>query len=73
MVKIISDIAEKYKVSIRNVRRKYIDEIKNNEKDKNISQDDSKKFQDEVQKTTDNHIKSIDTDFKEKEKDLLKI
>ena len=73
LVKIISDIAEKYKVSIRNVRRKYIDEIKKNEKDKNISQDDSKKFQDEVQKTTDNHIKFVDKDFKEKEKDLLKI
>ena len=73
LVKIISDISEKYKVSIRNVRRKYIDDIKNNEKDKNISQDDSKKFQDDVQKTTDGHIKLIELDFKEKEKDLLKI
>ena len=73
LVKIISDIAEKYKVSIRNVRRKFIDDIKNNEKDKNISQDDSKKFQEDVQKITDINIKNIDSEFKEKEKDLLKI
>ena len=73
LVKIISDIAEKYKVSIRNVRRKFIDDIKNNEKDKNISQDDSKKFQEDVQKITDINIKNSDSEFKEKEKDLLKI
>ena len=73
LVKIISDIAEKYKVSIRNVRRKFIDDIKNNEKDKKISQDDSKKSQEDVQKTTDINIKNIDSEFKEKEKDLLKI
>ena len=73
LVKIISDISEKYKISIRNVRRKFIDDIKNDEKDKNISQDDSKKFQDDVQKNTDEHIKLIELDFKEKEKDLLKI
>ena len=73
LVKIISDISEKYKISIRNVRRKFIDDIKNDEKDKNISQDESKKFQDDAQKTTDDHIKFIELDFKEKEKDLLKI
>ena len=39
------------------------------EKDKNISQDDSKKFQEDVQKTTDEHIKLIELDFKEKEKE----
>ena len=73
LVKIISDISEKYKISIRNVRRKFIDDIKNDEKAKNISQDDSKKSQDDVQKTTDENIKLIELDFKEKEKDLLKI
>ena len=70
---IISDISEKYRVSIRNVRRKYIEEAKNSEKEKKISQDESKKEQEEIQKITDIHIKSIDLDFKEKEKDLLKI
>ncbi|MDC0861086.1 ribosome recycling factor [Alphaproteobacteria bacterium] len=73
LVKIISDISEKYRVSIRNVRRKYIDEVKISEKEKNTSQDESKKLQEEIQTITDNHIKSIDYDFKEKEKDLLKI
>ena len=73
LVKIISDISEKYKVSMRNVRRKFIDDIKSLEKNKSIPQDDSKKFQDEVQKITDSHVKIIELDFKEKEKDLLKI
>jgi ribosome recycling factor len=73
LVKIISDISEKYKVSIRNVRRKFIDEVKLSEKDKNTSQDESKKLQEEIQIITDNHIKTIDIDFKEKEKDLLKM
>ena len=37
LVKIISEISEKFKISIRNIRRKYLDEIKNFEKDKSIS------------------------------------
>ena len=57
LVKIISEISEKFKISIRNIRRKYLDEIKNLEKDKSISIDESKKFQDEIQKITDNSIK----------------
>ncbi|GIR67838.1 MAG: ribosome-recycling factor [Pelagibacteraceae bacterium] len=57
LVKIISEISEKFKISIRGIRRKYLDEIKNLEKDKSISIDESKKFQDEIQKITDNSIK----------------
>ena len=47
--------------------------MKLSEKDKNTSQDESKKLQEEIQIITDNHIKTIDIDFKEKEKDLLKM
>jgi ribosome recycling factor len=47
LVKIISETSEKFKVSIRNIRRKYIDLVKDLEKDKSISIDESKKNQDE--------------------------
>ncbi|MAV83039.1 MAG: ribosome recycling factor [Pelagibacteraceae bacterium] len=73
LVKFISEISEKYRVSIRNLRRKFIDIIKDEEKNKLISQDDSKKFQDQVQEITNSHILNIDNYLKEKEKDLLKI
>ena len=46
LVKIISETSEKFKVSIRNIRRKYIDLVKDSEKDKTISIDESKKNQD---------------------------
>ena len=44
LVKIVSEISEKFKVSVRTIRRKYLDEIKNLEKEKLLSIDESKKF-----------------------------
>lgn len=73
LVKIISEIAEKFKVSIRGVRRKYIDEIKTFEKDKLLSIDESKKFQEDVQKITDNSTKDIDNLTNSKESEILKV
>ena len=65
LVKIISETSEKFKVSIRNIRRKYIDLVKDAEKDKSISIDESKK-QEEVQKLTDKSILKIDSLVKQK-------
>ena len=59
--------------SIRNLRRKYIDTVKDLEKDKSISIDESKKNQDEVQKSTDNSISEIDDLVKQKENEILKV
>ena len=73
LVKIINETSEKFKVSIRNLRRKYIDTVKNLEKDKSISIDESKKNQDEVQKSTDNSISEIDKLAKQKENEILKV
>ena len=73
LVKIISEVSENFKVSIRNVRRKFIDQIKNLEKDKLLSMDESKKFQDDVQKSTDNAISNLDKTTKLKENDILKV
>ena len=73
LVKIISDISEKFKISIRGIRRKYIDEIKNFEKEKKISIDESKRYQDEIQKLTDNSIKEIESLSISKESEILKV
>ena len=73
LVKMINEMSEKFKVSIRNIRRKYIDIIKDLEKDKIVSIDENKKLQDEVQKLTDNSIIEIDNLVKQKENEILKV
>ncbi len=73
LVKIISETSEKFKVSIRNIRRKYIDFVKEAEKEKTISIDESKKNQEEVQKSTDNSILEIENLVKQKENEILKV
>ena len=72
-VKIVSEMSEKFKISLRNIRRKYIDEIKNLEKEKSISIDDSKKLQDDVQKFTDASVKDIENLSSDKEKEIIKV
>ena len=73
LVKIISEISEKFKISIRSIRRKYLDEVKLLEKDKSLSIDESKKYQDEIQKFTDNSIKEIENLTNQKESEILKV
>tara|TARA_B100000575_G_scaffold4876_1_gene3616 strand:- start:9155 stop:9706 length:552 start_codon:yes stop_codon:yes gene_type:complete len=73
LVKIVSEISEKFKVSIRNIRRKYLDEIKRQEKEKLFSIDESKKYQDEVQKITDESIKKIEDLTNSKETEISKV
>ena len=73
LVKIISEISEKFKISIRSLRRKFLDEIKNLEKNKSISIDESKRFHDEIQKITDSSIKEIEDLSVSKESEILKV
>ena len=73
LVKLILETSEKFKISIRNVRRKFIDLVKDLEKNKSISIDDSKKFQDDIQKSTDLSISKIDDNSKLKENEILKV
>jgi len=73
LVKITNEMSEKFKVSIRNIRRKYIDLVKELEKEKIISIDENKKNQDEIQKSTDNSIVEIDKLAKHKENEILKV
>ena len=73
LVKIISEISEKFKISIRGLRRKYLDEVKLLEKNKSLSIDEYKKYQDEIQKFTDNSIKEIENLTNSKESEILKV
>jgi len=71
LVKYLHKIAEEGRVAIRNIRRDANDMAKDLEKEHEISEDDSHKGQDEVQKLTDKYIKQIDELVKRKEKDIL--
>ena len=73
MKKMIKIIGEKCKISIRNIRREANDELKNLLKNKEIGEDDEKKFQKLVQTFTDNHIKQIDDKVSAKEKEIMTI
>ena len=72
-LKVIGKIVELAKVAIRNIRRDGIEKVKASEKEKNISQDESKKFQNEIDNMTSEFIKIIDDVHKHKEEDLKKI
>ena len=71
MKKIIKSMGENCKVSIRNIRREANDELKKLLKNKEISEDDLKKFEKVTQDLTDNHIKTIDEKVLSKEKDIM--
>lgn len=72
-VKTIHKMAEESKVAIRNIRRDAISHYKKMEKDSEITEDDLKYYQDEVQKITDKFTDRIDEYYKEKEKDIMSI
>lgn len=71
--KVVKKIAEEGRVSIRNVRRDALDAFKKQEKDKEITEDELKREQDNVQKVTDVFIKRIDEILAKKEKDLNEV
>ena len=71
--KIVGQQSEKIKISIRNIRRNGMDFLKNEEKEKKISEDENKKLSNELQKMTDDFIKKIDFKIKEKEQEILKV
>ncbi|TBL65301.1 ribosome recycling factor [Hafnia paralvei] len=73
LIKLVRAEAEQGRVSVRNVRRDANDKVKVLLKDKEISEDEDRKSQDEVQKMTDVMIKKIDSALAEKEKELMEV
>lgn len=66
-------MGEKAKVAIRNIRQDSNNHIKKFEKDKQITEDISKKAQDDIQKITDEFVKKIDEMVKHKEEEVMKV
>jgi len=71
--KVIKSMGEKCKISIRNIRREANDELKNLVKSKEISEDEEKQNEKNVQNFTDEHIKIIDQKVESKEKEIMTI
>lgn len=73
LVKLVKKLVEDGKVAIRNVRRDANENIKKNEKEKKISEDDSRKGQEKVQEMTDKYIKNLDEVANKKEKEVMEV
>jgi ribosome recycling factor len=73
LVKIAGKYAEQSKIAIRNIRRDAIDGVKKLKKDSLISEDDEKKYTNEIQKWTDDAIKKVDEQVANKEKDIMQV
>jgi len=73
IVKQAKVMSEKAKIAIRNIRKDGNDQIKMLEKDKDISEDESKRGQTEIQKITDASVKKIESVLTAKEADILKV
>lgn len=73
LVKVASKYAEQARISIRNIRREGLEMIKKAEKDKQCSQDDSRRYSGDMQKITDDHIQKIDQALQQKEKDIMTV
>lgn len=73
LVKVAKKYTEDAKIAIRNVRRDMNDALKKMEKDKEISEDDQRRSEADVQKMTDDYVKKADEVMAAKEKEILEI
>lgn len=73
LVKIAAKYAEQARIAIRNVRRDGLDTLKKQEKDGDISQDEQRRLQQEIQGLTDDFIKKVDDANAAKDKDILQV
>jgi len=71
--KIMGGLAEKAKISIRNIRREANDNLKKDLKDKKIGEDECKKYEKKIQNLTDQQISELEKKLEEKEKEIMTI
>lgn len=73
LVKVVKKYTEEAKVQVRNVRRDSNDQLKKLEKDGDITEDELRSYQDDVQKETDKNIAEIDKVAKTKEEEIMEV
>jgi ribosome recycling factor len=73
LTRVAAKYAEATRISVRNVRRDGIETLRRQEKDGDISQDELKKFEREIQNLTDEHIKRVDETLAQKDKEILQV
>ncbi|MFC4023121.1 ribosome recycling factor [Oceanobacillus longus] len=73
LVKVVGKYSEEARIQVRNIRRDTNDNLKKLEKSGDITEDDLRGFQDDVQKSTNDHISQIDEIAKNKEKEILEV
>ena len=71
--KVVRQKSEEAKVSVRNIRRDTLEQIRGMEKDKRLSADDSRQFQAQLQKLTDQHISNMDNIASKKEAEIMEV
>ncbi|GAA3794206.1 ribosome recycling factor [Qipengyuania pelagi] len=71
LAKLAGEYGEKAKIAIRNVRRDGMEALKDDEKKKEISEDERKRSEDDVQKMTDKHVGEVDDAVAKKEQEIL--
>lgn len=73
LTKLVKKTAEEAKIAVRSIRRDAIENVKKLKKNSEISEDDQKKAEEEIQKVTDSAIKEIDNLTEEKEKEIMAV
>lgn len=73
LVKLLGKLAEEARVAVRNIRRHAVDEIKREQKEGAIPEDDAHKLTAEVQKSTDSYIEQIEETLKHKEEEIMEV
>ena len=73
LIKVLKNMGEKSKISIRNIRREANEDLKKELREKRISEDNNKNFEKNIQKLTDNNIEVIEKILIEKEKEISQI
>ena len=73
LVKVVRKRAEEGRVAVRNIRRDINDELKRTEKETHHSEDDVKRFHDEIQKLTDSYIAKVEEVLQHKEKEIMEV
>lgn len=73
LIRVIRKQAEDFRVSVRNIRRDAVEELKKSEKDKKISKDELFRLEQSIQKMTDQYVKKVDEILAAKEKEILEV